>query len=54
MLRAVLRNAGVEKRDAETLGISLAVSFEIGALDGTCTLVAGRKDLPQTTGCSSD
>ena len=37
MLRAILRNAGVEKRDAETLGISLAVRFEIGALDGTCT-----------------
>ena len=37
MLRAVLRNAGVEKHDAETLGISLAVSSEIGALEGTCT-----------------
>ena len=38
MLRAVLRNAGVEKRDAETLGISLAVRFEIGGTEGTCTL----------------
>jgi hypothetical protein len=37
MLRAILRNAGVEIRDAETLEISLAVSSEIGALDGTCT-----------------
>ena len=38
MLRAVLRNAGVEKREAETLGISLAVSSEIGGPEGTCTL----------------
>lgn len=38
MLRAILRNAGVEKRDAETLGISLAVSSEIGGPEGTCTL----------------
>ena len=38
MLRAVLRNAGVEKRKAETLGISLAVRFEIGGPEGTCTL----------------
>ena len=37
MLRAILRNAGVEKRAAETLGIGIAVRFEIGALDGTCT-----------------
>ena len=38
MLRAILSNAGVEKRDAETLGISLAVSFELGGPEGTCTL----------------
>src|SRR5271166_5141064 len=38
MLRAILRNAGVEKRAAETLGISLAVRFEIGGPEGTCTL----------------
>ena len=31
------KNAGVEIRDAETLGIGLAVRLEIGALDGTCT-----------------
>jgi hypothetical protein len=37
MLRAILRNAGVEKHDAETLGISLAVRIEIGASGGTCT-----------------
>ena len=50
MLRAVLRNAGVEKHDAETLGISLAISFEIGGPEGTCTLVAVRKDLPADNG----
>ena len=33
-----LKNAGVEKRDAEPLGISLAVRFEIGGPEGTCTL----------------
>jgi len=38
MLRAVFKNAGVEIRDAETLGISLAVRFEIGGPEGTCTL----------------
>jgi hypothetical protein len=36
-LRAVLRNAGVEIREAETLGISLAVRFEIGGPEGTCS-----------------
>ena len=38
ILRAVLRNAGVEKSDAETLGISLAASSEVGGPEGTCTL----------------
>ena len=38
MLRAALKNAGVEMRKAETLGISLAVRFEIGGPEGTCTL----------------
>ena len=38
MLRAILRNAGVEKCEAETLGISLTVRFEIGGPEGTCTL----------------
>ena len=37
MLRAVLRNAGVEKRDTETLGIGITVRIKNGALDGTCT-----------------
>jgi len=37
MLRAVFKNAGVEIRDAETLGISLAVSCEIGGPEGTCS-----------------
>ena len=32
------KNAGVEMRKAETLGISLAVRFEIGGPEGTCTL----------------
>jgi hypothetical protein len=31
-------------RKAETLGISLAVRFEIGGPEGTYTLVAVRKD----------
>ena len=31
------RDRGREKRDAETLGIGLAVRFEIGASGGTCT-----------------
>ena len=35
---------GVEMRDAETLGFSLAVSFEIGGLEGSCTRMAVRKD----------
>ena len=42
MLRAEapsgLRNAGVERRWAETLGNSRAVRFEIGGSEGTCTL----------------
>ncbi len=32
------RDRGWEKRDAETLGIGLAVRFEIGGLEGSCTL----------------
>ena len=32
------RDRGREKRDAETLGIGLAVRFEIGGLEGICTL----------------
>ena len=32
------KNAGVEIRDAETLGIGLAVRLEIGGPEGTCTL----------------
>ncbi len=43
MLRAVLKNAGVEKRVAETLGISLAVSSEIGGSEGTCTPQPSRR-----------
>jgi len=35
---------GVEMRDAETLGISLAVSSEIGGPEGSYTLMAVRKD----------
>jgi hypothetical protein len=37
VLRAIFKNAGVEKRKAETLGISLAVRFEIGGPEGTCS-----------------
>ena len=33
-----IKIAGVEIHDAETLGISLAVRFEIGGSEGTCTL----------------
>ena len=33
-----IKIAGVEIHDAETLGISLAVRFEIGGPEGTCTL----------------
>ena len=33
-----LRESGREERDAKTLGIGLAVSFEIGGLEGICTL----------------
>ena len=33
-----LRESGREKRDAKTLGIGLAVSFEIGEPGGICTL----------------
>ena len=32
------RDRGREKRDAETLGIGIAVRSEIGGLEGTCTL----------------
>jgi hypothetical protein len=32
------RDRGRENRDAETLGIGLAVRFEIGGLEGICTL----------------
>ena len=32
------RDRGREKRDAETLGIGLAVRSEIGGLEGICTL----------------
>ena len=31
------RDRGREKRDAETLGIGLAVRFKIGGPEGTCT-----------------
>ena len=31
-------------RKAKTLGISLAVRFEIGGPEGTCTLLAVRRD----------
>ena len=33
-----VRDRGREKRDAETLGIGLAVRFEIGEPGGICTL----------------
>ena len=32
------RDRGREKRDTETLGISLAVRFDIGGPEGSCTL----------------
>ena len=41
-------------RDAETLGIGLTVRFEIGGPEGTCTLVAVRKDPPADNGALSD